>query len=176
MQETISSFFFESKMKRCRRCKCAVFDLDNTLWLPNKNAEYNQRRSSQLRQHLEKLKTECGLFLGVASFNIQANEVINSFFPDLFDVVTCCLPDQHYDKKGLLQKIRKAYAATHPSQKLKWDEMVFFDDMEEVLHRLRQTAPKVKLVQVNDKVGLTSRSLEMLSLEDISEVMKFKAK
>ena len=147
-------------MKRSRKYRCAVFDLDNTLWLPNKSAEHNQKRSSHLRQHLEKLKTECSLFLGVASFNIQANEVIDSLFPNLFDVVTCCLPDKYYDRKSLLQKVRKAYAATHPSQKLKWDEIVLFDDMMEVLDQLRHTAPKVKLVYVNGKVGVSSKAIE----------------
>ena len=147
-----------------RRTKCIVFDLDHTLWLPSKRIAFDLQRAATLKKHLYDLKRKYELFLAVASFNLQAKEVTEQLFSTgLFDIVTCCSPDIRFDKSSLLQRVRKAYAVTHPSQKLKWDEMAFYDDMDEVLERLQQTLPKVTLIPVNGKVGLTIMALERLS-------------
>ena len=145
-----------------RRYKCIVFDLDDTLWLQSKSTEYNTERAAGLSKRLREIKADYNLFLGVASFNTEANDVTDTLYDGLFDVVACGLPNRWYDKTDVLQNIRKAYAATHSSQKLKWDEMIFYDDSDDVLVTLRSRCPKLTLCGVNGRVGITMRTLDRL--------------
>lgn len=148
-------------MTAFRQVKCFVFDLDETLWLPCKSYEQNVKSTMVLANRLMALKAKHHLFLGVASFNHQAVQTVSKFFPDgLFDVVVSCPSDCHYDKMPLLQAIRKRFRATQPHRKLKWDEIVFFDDMVEVLANVQRQRPKVRCQYINARTGLTIAGLE----------------
>lgn len=152
-----------------RQIKCAVFDLDNTLWIPNKLFGYCKAHAMVISDQLKRLKSDLRLFIGVVSFNHQARDVIDDLFGrenGLFDIILSCSPDSDYDKSDMLRKVRRAYIDTHPLQKLKWDEMIFYDDNDEVLDKLRQTLPKLRLREVNGKTGIVQRNLECLYNEE----------
>ena len=157
-----------SATMQTRRIKCAVFDLDGTLWVSTESFEYCKAQAMVISEQLKRLKSDHGLFIGVASFNHQVSDVIDDLFGrenNLFDIVLSESPSNNYDKSDMLRKVRRAYVNTHPSRKLKWDEMVFYDDNDEVLDKLRQTLPKLRVREVNGKRGVTQMNLESLYVE-----------
>lgn len=145
---------------------CVVFDLDNTLWLPNKTPMVNTERANALRPYLLTLRND-GYFLAVASFNDEAQRVIDSLFPNTFDlVVEAQHPDDalSHNKLPMLQQIRKTYRRymrrIGRHTKLKWTEMIFFDDSYDVINRIRVERPTLTVCEVNGKTGITKRSIE----------------
>jgi FMN phosphatase YigB (HAD superfamily) len=146
--------------------KALIFDIDDTLityndWEINKTAIFS---------YLSEIKQKHHFFMAVASFNdIFGISLMDRHYPNLFD---CIMTEkqQNYDnfsKKRMLQIIRKEYTKfiktqCNRSSVLRWEEMIFFDDNDEVLSTLRHQCPKLRCIPVNDKTGITVRHLKRI--------------
>ncbi len=149
--------------------KALIFDVDETLITYGVGATDKTAMWSYLRE----LKEKHHLFLGVASFNnTYGSSLMERHFPDLFDCIVT--EEQHdyddFNKKRMLQSVRKEYTKVikttrKRSSKLRWEEMIFFDDNDDVLSTLKDQCPKLHCVPVNDRTGVTIRHIERVLKE-----------
>ncbi|RYE13269.1 MAG: hypothetical protein EOP45_21475 [Sphingobacteriaceae bacterium] len=128
----------------------------------------------ELFEFLQGFKKTTGAYMAVASFNaIYGPEIIDTHFPGLFDCVICDSPVdcEDWSKLKMLQKIRKQFskdmkALHNRSTKLKWREMLMFDDNENVIKELNEQRPELKCITIHDKTGLTSSNRALIEVMD----------
>lgn len=149
--------------------KTLIFDIDETLICKKNFFGGKQHVSEGILDCLKTLKLNYDIYLSIASFNFAHGEYwMGMFFPGIFDSIVLCR--QHdcskFSKRALLQKIRKEYSVSMKinklrSTKLKWKEMVFFDDNPDVIESTQKDCPTLTCVHVVD--GVTKSFLEFIT-------------
>lgn len=150
--------------------KALVFDIDQTLICKNLNRGNEQLVNNGLHHFLTDLKSHYQLYLAVASFNHAFGKtLINKNFSGIFDfVVTDFQFDcSKYCKRAMLQKIRKQYTKNlllneGRHTKLRWNEILFFDDNPDVITHTQANCPKLKCFLIDDKNGVTVTFLQTI--------------